>query len=254
MHGTVMSPEMSRDSLVNMLETVGLPPKAAAGWCAAAQSPEQLYNLERATHLLRAMKEEGVLPYVAASFISRALDQNDTAEGRDLLDWCEIALEVCHQKKRSGQTLKNSAGLLVKILKDPEIRSRLVDPETERKTKLRFRQREQAILRQQEEAEERLLILEYEEYRQQQARRLFDEMTDAARQLHRKEKLELLQRDGRLEKISTAGRDREVDEMIIQEISRKDVPPYAKWLLRKKAMQATLPFTPLGSSQPEATA
>ena len=37
-------------------------------------------------------------------------------------------------------------------------------------------------------------------------------------------------------------RDREVTELILQDLARNDVPPYSKWLLRKRAGQAVLPF------------
>jgi hypothetical protein len=40
-------------------------------------------------------------------------------------------------------------------------------------------------------------------------------------------------------------RDREVSELILQDLARSDVPPYSKWLLRKRAGQAVLPFAPI---------
>jgi predicted O-methyltransferase YrrM len=38
------------------------------------------------------------------------------------------------------------------------------------------------------------------------------------------------------------GRDREVLDLILQDLAKSDVPPYSKWLLRKRAGQAVLPF------------
>lgn len=248
LQGGAQSPDISRAQSQKVLEAAGLPPKSVNAWCAAAESPQQLYSLERAAYLLRAMKDEGVAPHVAASLVGRALDQNGSPEARDALDWCEIALEVCNNKKRSGQTLKNSAGLLVKILKDQQVRSRVVSDHLAKNAKQRYRQREQALLRQQEEAEERVLILEYEEYRQQMARQDFAELSETARQSLRKEKLEHLQREGRLDRMLPETRDREIEDMIVQDIAKREVPPYAKWLLRKRAMQATLPFCALPGS------
>jgi hypothetical protein len=37
-------------------------------------------------------------------------------------------------------------------------------------------------------------------------------------------------------------REREVTELILQDLAKSDVPPYSKWLLRKRAGQAVLPF------------
>ena len=169
------------------------------------------------------------------------------------VDWCEIALDVCRHKKRTGQNLKNSAGLLVKILKDSAMRDKLVPPEEEKSAKDRFRQREAMFLRQKDEAEERALILEYEHYRERIAQQCFEEMSVIAGQALRKEKMEQLQREGRLEKIQTDIRDREITHLVLLDLAKKEAPPYAKWLLRRRAMQAVLPFSAVMESavQPE---
>jgi hypothetical protein len=59
-------PELSRAHCQGALEKAGFAYKQATGWTAAAQTPEQLYALERAAQLALAMKQEGVLPHVAA--------------------------------------------------------------------------------------------------------------------------------------------------------------------------------------------
>ena len=169
--------------------------------------------LERAAQLVLAMKQEGVLPHVAASYVSRALDMGAaTGEGQELLDWCEMALDICRQKQRTGQSLKNAAGLVVKIVKDPASRRRFLDEHMEAAAKERYRQRERAILRQNQEVEERALILEYEQFRQATAQDLFEQLSDASKQTLAKEKSELLRREGRLEKhgagCARAGSDR----------------------------------------------
>ncbi len=237
-------PELSRAHCQTVLEKAGFAYRAAAAWSEAAESPEALYALERAAQLVQAMKQDGVLPHVAASYVSRALDLGAASgEGREVLDWCEMALEVCRQKKRSGQNLKNAAGLLVKIVKDPATRRRLLDEQMEAAAKERYRQRERAILRQNQEAEERAVIMEYEQFRQSMAMSLFEQLSEQSKQTLWKEKSELLRREGRLERMAPELRDREVTDLILQELAKSEVPPYGKWLLRKRAGQAVLPFT-----------
>jgi hypothetical protein len=189
------------------------------------------------------MKQEGVLPHVAVSYVARALEMGaSTGEGQDLLDWCEMALDICRQKQRSGQSLKNAAGLVVKIVKDPAARRRFLDEHQEAAAKERYRQRERSILRQNQEVEERALILEYEQFRQATAQDLFEQLSDSSRQALTREKSEWLRREGRLDKMMPDVRDREVTDLILQDLARNDVPPYSKWLLRKRAGQAVLPF------------
>ena len=117
-------------------------------------------------------------------------------------------------------------------------------PRTDTGKQQRFRLREQAFLRQRDEAEERTLILEYEEFQQHMARTRFEEMNDAVRHALRQEKIELLQKEGRLEKMRPETQEAEIAQMILQDLARKEVPPYPKWLLRKRATQAVLPFGP----------
>jgi hypothetical protein len=242
LHGTT-TPELSRAHSQAVLEKAGFMPRAAAAWSEAAETPEQLYALERAAQLAQAMKQEGVLPHVAVSYVARALDLGaGTGEGRELLDWCEMALEICRQKKHTGQYLRNGAGLLVKIIKDPAARRRFFDEEMESSAKERYRQREQAILRQNQEAEERAVILEYEQFRQAMAQTLFEQLSDLTKQALIKEKSEALRREGRLEKMAPEVRDHEVTDLILQDLARTEVPPYGKWLLRKRAGQAALPL------------
>ncbi len=241
-------PELSRAHCQTILEKAGFAFRMAAAWAEAAQTQEQLYALERAAQLMQAMKQDGVLPHVAASYISRALDLGAAAgEGRELLDWCEMALETCRHKKRTGQNLKNAAGLLVKIVKDPGTRRRFFDEHMEQEAKERYRQRERSIVRQNQEAEERAVILEYEQFRQSMAETLFDQLSEAAKQALWKEKSELLRREGRLERIAPEVRDREVTDLILQDLAKNEVPPYSKWLLRKRAGQAVLPFSTVES-------
>ncbi len=241
-------PELSRAHCQNVLEKAGFAYKPVTAWTVVAETPEQLYALERAAQLVIAMKQEGVLPHVAASYVSRALDMGaSTGEGQELLDYCEIALDICRQKQRSGQNLKNAAGLLVKIVKDPAARRRCVDEQMEIAAKLRYRQRERSILRHNQEAEERTLILEYEQYRQAMAQTAFEQLSDSSRLALSKEKSELLRREGRLDRMAPDVREHEVTDLILQDLAKSDVPPYSKWLLRKRAGQAMLPFSAVDS-------
>ena len=236
-------PELSRAHCQTVLEKAGFGYKQATTWTSVADTPEQLYALERAAQLVLAMKQEGVLPHVAASYVSRALDMGaGVGEGQELLDWCEMALDICRQKQRSGQSLKNAAGLVVKIVKDPASRRRFLDEHMESSSKERYRQRERAILRQNQEVEERALILEYEQFRQATAQALFEQLSDSSKQSLSKEKTDWLRREGRLERMAPEVKDREVTELILQDLAKNDVPPYSKWLLRKRAGQAVLPF------------
>jgi hypothetical protein len=199
--------------------------------------------LERAARLLECMRDEEVLPHVANSLIRKALDSDPIGgEGRELLDWCEIAAELCREKKRSAQSLRNPAGLLMKIVKDPESRRRFVSEELERSFKKRFRQREEAALRQEQEAEERTLILEYERFRHSVAAQAFAELSDEERSARRKQKTEILKQQDRYERMPADVREREADELILNDLARSEVPPFDKWYLRRRAQQAVLPF------------
>ena len=44
-------------------------------------------------------------------------------------------------------------------------------------------------------------------------------------------------------------RDRELTDLILQDLAKTEVPPYSKWLLRKRAGQAVLPFSNLSGME-----
>ncbi|HSU31541.1 MAG TPA: hypothetical protein VLJ11_09915 [Bryobacteraceae bacterium] len=242
-HGATTDPDSRRAQCQEKMRQAGLPPKAAAQYCQAAISALDFYGLERCTRILSGLLEEDVLPHVAVSIVRTALDAGPCREeGRDLLDWCEIALHVCRHKKRSGQNLKNSAGLIVKLIKDAETRSRIVNPETEASLKNTYRRQQEVSERQDQEHTERVLILEYEQSRIAIAEMLFQDMADVKKVLLRKQKAETLRQQDRFQRISPEMQAREVDAAIIQDIARKEAPPYEKWRLRKQAQQAVLAF------------
>jgi len=243
LHGCPVDTESRRAQCQALLQEAGASSKAAAEYCRAASSALDFYGLERASRLLHAMLEEEVLPHVALSIVRGALEMGpNSPEGADLLDWCEIAVQVCRQKKRAGQNLRNSAGLIVKIVKDPATRARVVNPELEAALKGNFRRQQDMAERQDQEEIERSLILEYEHSRVQIAAMLFDEMPDARKALLRKQKGEALRQQEWFQRIAADVQEREIDAAVVQDTARKEAPPYEKWRLRKQAKQAVLAF------------
>ena len=239
----VASTEEVRIWVQAQLEKAGFAAKAASEYCRQFRSRRDMQQLQRAARLVEEMKRDEVLPHVAVSTIRQALDCGpDSLECRELLDWTETAIEVCRQKRNSGQPLRNLPGLLVKIVRDAEGREKLVSPEVFAHWKQRFRQKEEAALRQQEEAEERTLIIEYEQFRQQFAANLYQEMPETSKQAMRRDKAEQLRHDQRLDKLTVEARAQEVDDLIVQQLAKKETPTYEKWLMRKRAYQAVLPF------------
>jgi hypothetical protein len=243
-------PEASRSICEKLLQDAGFLQRAVAGYCATAGTLRDFYALERAAKLLTALRDEDVLPHVALSVVRNALDQGAaTEQGRDLLDWCEIAIEICRQKRRSGQALKNSAGLLIKMIKDPALRSRIVSAEAEKAFRDTFRRREQMAERQHNELEEHALILEFEEARERIAESIFNDLADAKKARLRKEKAEQLRQQERFQRLASAAQHAEIDAAIRQDIARSELPPYEKWRLRKQAQQAVLPFVEADTQQ-----
>lgn len=252
LHGSLMDPETKRAQCVEQLQHGGISPKAAVAYCQAAATAVDFHILDRCARLLHAMLDEEVLPHVAASIVRNALDVGPaTPESLDQLDWCEIAVHVCRQKKRAGQALRNSAGLIVKIIKDPETRSRLVSREVEATLKAGFRRQQEMAERQHKEDLERSLILEYEHFRVEIAERLFQDMPDAKKAILRKQKSEVLRQQERFQRIPPDVQEREIDVAIVQEIARKEAPPYEKWRLRKQAQQAVLAFAEPTGPEPD---
>jgi len=242
-HVAPTDPESRRAQCVERLHRAGLALKAASGYCHAANTAVEFNALERAARLLQDMIDEDVLPQVALNIVRTVLESDVASpEATDLLDWCEIAVNVCRQKKRSGQTLRNSAGLLVKIIKDRETRSRVVPQQTEESLMATFRRQREAAEKQHLEDIERTLLLEYEQSRMQLAEYLFAEMPDAKKAVYRKQKAELLGQQDRFQRIPASIQAREVDSAILQDIARQEAPPFEKWRLRKQAQQAVLAF------------
>ena len=242
-HDCVASPEMLRARCQRAFERSGMSPRAARNYCEAVESRLYFYQLERAARALEALLEEGVFHTVALSLIKKPLDAGITsAEGLNELDWVEIAIDTCRDKRHIGQNIRNPAGMIVRILKDPAARRRIVSEDNEFSARQRFRAREEAVLSQERYLQQRELVLEFEQYRQQVARSIFEEMPDSMRHVLRKEKLDLLKQQERYERLDSKARESEADELILQDIANKEAAPYEKWFLRKRAQQAVLPF------------
>jgi hypothetical protein len=210
----------------------------------AAATSQEFYALHRAAGLMTGLLYEGVLPQVAQGLLKGAFDAPPAAPGpaRDWLDHCEVALEVCREKRGSGQKLRNPAGFLVKLIKDPEARRRAIPAETEAAWRARFRQREENLRQEELHIQRANRILEYEQYCQELAARLWREMPEDQRQLRRRKTLETLRGQARLARLTPAELEREVEAKILAEMAQKEVPPFERWDLRQSVQQALLPF------------
>ena len=108
--------------------------------------------------------------------------------------------------------------------------------------KARYRQREVSMVRQEQQAEERFLILEYETFRQELARQVWNDLSENKRQALSKQKLELLREQERFKRLPEDVRQQEAEELILQDLARTEAPPFDRWHLRYRAQQAILPF------------
>jgi hypothetical protein len=231
--------EIHRENVAKTLEKLGFPASEAAVVGERCVSGRDLfYRVQRAIRILEALEANGVMQYVAVGLIRTALEESDS----DLLDWCEIAVEVCRQKQEGGQKLRNAGGFIVKLIKDSEARRKSVSESAEHAWKERFRQRMEAAMLQEEENIRRVEIQEYERFRHQEAERLFSEMPEDRRKALRREKVELLKQQGRYERMAPDAREVEADHLVLLDLAKNETPPYEKWYMRKRVQQTLLPF------------
>ncbi len=233
------SSALHRQNLAAALEEAGFSPSESlllSDEC--ADNREGLYRIERALRILDAMKTHSVMQYVAVGLIRNALQESSG----DLLDWCEIAVEVCRQKQEGGQKLRNAGGFIVKLIKDADARRKAVSESAESAWKDRFRQRMHLALKQEDDNQRRIDIQDYERFRHEEAARILDLMPDERRKALRREKTDLLKQQGRFDRIAPDHRDAEVDNLILLELARNETPPYEKWYMRKRVQQTLLPF------------
>ena len=245
-------PEAQRNRCRHILERTGfsLTEPTVAALVEGTLDPKTLYGLERLAHLMDRLIEEEILPHVVQAIGRQVLDMGSgTAAGRDQLDWIEIAVNVCTLKKRSRQKLRNAAGLIVTLIRDEASRVRLVTREQIDTMKSSFRRREEASLRQEQEVEERALVLEYEQYREAHARILFDRMAEEQRSVLAHQKLAAMRHDERWSRLSVGQQLGEAEMQVMMDLAKEAVAPFQKWRLRRIAGQVALslfmPETPV---------
>jgi hypothetical protein len=233
--------ENRREQCRVLLEKASLAAADIATACAAADTHDDFYALERLAHLVDRMVDEDVHLHVAQSIARRILEAGPATEpGRDMLDWLEIALNVCTQKRRSKEKMRNSAGFIVKIAKDEEARLRLVPVAQAESMRECFRRREQAAKRQQQESEERALVIEYETYRETESQALLAAMAEERRNVLREQKLQALRRQERFQRMSESDQIAEAEGQLRHELAKQHLPPFERWRLRRMARQAVL--------------
>jgi hypothetical protein len=239
------SRELNRACSQSKLEKAGFSEKLARQYAQQADVTRDFYQLDRAARLLHGLVEEGVLAHVAQGILRRALEAGVACEeGVHLLDTFEIALETCRKKKQFGQSVNNPAGLIVKLIRDQESERKLLNQDAIEQARHSFRQREKTVLAQLELEEQRALIIEYERYREESARSFYEEMPEGAKAGLRREKTEWLKQQPRFDKMDVKTREREVEDLVCLEIARREVPPFEKWYMRRRARQALLQFEP----------
>jgi hypothetical protein len=237
------SRELNRTCCQSRLEKAGFSERLARKFTENASTHGDFYQLDRSARLLQALIEEGMLAHVAQGILRRALESGvNTQDGVMALDTFEIALDTCRKKKVSSQAVNNPAGLIVKLIRDQEGDRKLLPTETIEQCRNAFRRREKAALAQLELEEQRAVVIEYERYREEAAQAIYDELPEATRANLRREKNEWLKQQPRFEKIDARARDNEVEQLICQDIARREVPPFEKWYLRRRASQALLQF------------
>jgi len=132
--------------------------------------------------------------------------------------------------------------LLIKLARDPDMQERLVGKETAAAYRHRFQEREKAALRQAEQEEERQLILDYERHRHQCAREALEAMQESTREALLREKAEVLRQHDRLNRIAPELQEQEIEQLVLQDLAKREAPPFERWKLRLRAQQAVLPL------------
>jgi hypothetical protein len=249
-HTTIEDAGARRQACQRSLEDAGLQPTLAKQHCDRATAPEHFYSLERAARLLRAMNEEGVVPPVGEQIIAVALQELAEPEsGNQTMDWVEIGLYICEQKRRTRREMRNGAGLIVKLARDVEARERLVSASLIESLTEGFRRREQAALRQHQDEEERRLLLEYEQFRSDEARRLLASLPEETRHILLQKMMAQLKAQDRYGRLSAEQQIEEAEVAMRNELARQQIPVFEKWRLRGLARQAMLPLYSAAAAQ-----
>lgn len=235
--------ERNREKCRMLLEKAGLASPEAAAAVERAAALFDFYLLERSAQILESLQAEEVATGVAIRLLERVwTNPFDDPESVDLLDWCEIGLHVCWEKMRAGQTLRNRAGFLVKVIRDPESREKLVPAATAATLRAAFRRREDAARQRQVEQEELELAYEYEQFREEEANRMMAAMSESNRQLLRQEKLDTLRQSDRINRMTADAQKEEAEHLLRQHIIRTQVVSREKWEYRRRAKQTVMPL------------
>ncbi len=234
-------PETHRKRCWEALQRRGLDDEATEAACQRAESREEFYTLDRLAHLTEWMDREEVLPHVASSIARRVIELGLLSdEGREHLDWIEIALNVCAQKKQSKEKMRNSAGLIVKLIRDPEARERLIQSGQAQAMRDGFSRRQMVALRQQEQIDEQQLVIEYEAYRDSEARTLLASYTEEKRAALIQHKVTALRHHERWQRMPELNQRAEAESQVLADLAKNNIPPFEKWRLRRMARQAVL--------------
>ena len=151
--------------------------------------------------------------------------------------------------EEENQALRNGAGLIVKLARDPQSRQRMAGGEFVRGLRSSFRRREAAAMRQHEDMVERELLGEYEQFAEREARRLLAEMPDEVRRQLHQEKIGQMAAQERFQKLGKQLQQEEAESAVLAQLRRHQVAPFEKWRLRRLARQATLPFSPVSANE-----
>lgn len=227
-----------------LLRQAGLDEETVRVVCeTTSPSMENYDGLDRAARVLAHLIHEEVLPAVAIQLIGEILRSGtDYAAWRESLDWLEIGILICEQKRRRGRPLRNGAGLIVKLARDLEARDRLVGTAAARSWQSAFRNREAALARQHEENEERFLVADYEQFREEQSRRILASLSEETQAQLRNQKRQQNGMQEWLTALSPQRQREEIERAVLDDIGRQHLPPYEKWRLRRAAQQVMLPF------------
>lgn len=233
-----------REQCRQMLQQAGLEEETIGVVCEKTSASIENYDgLERAARLLAHLIHEEVLPHVAAQLIGEILQSGTEYEQwRESLDWLEIGVLICEQKRRRGRPLRNGAGLIVKLARDTEARSRLVGTTAARGWQSAFRNREEALARQHAENEERFLLADYEQFREEQARQIMAALPEETQTQLRNQKRQQSGMQDWLTKLNAQQQREEIERAVLADIARQHLPRYEKWRLRRAAQQVLLPF------------
>lgn len=242
-HSAHMDDEAMRSYCQKLLETAGYATAQAQTWCEPLNGWQQFYAVQRLARVVSELKQLGVLPHVAQALMKRGFELGLGSEAaRQFMDEAMVAVEMCQHKVNVGQSLRNVAGLVVKLIKDQASRDRLVPRDFAEAARARYRAQEQSLQRQQSEAEERQMVLEYEDFAKKLGQTALEQMSEPARETLRRDQSEVVKQSGSFEHAPAAVIQSEVEELMVAELGRREAPPFEKWKLRMKAQQVVLPF------------